>query len=416
MPSYSDLQRQTITRQAAKLIDAGATQREAAAEVGIGQSTLNEWIKGEAGSELSGDQEFAAGVEKSANEATIATKPSKAAPKADGVTADALLEKHGFDPEEWIVTSIRVSEWGNPEEPLFQLRVNAKRRDSLVVIPDLADFEPWAYGQVEEYAARQVAIIPDIHAPFHDERALRAVCDLLAVEQPAEVIFIGDVADMSFLSKHRTHRRFITDLNRTNDSVVANFRRVREAVPDARIIFIPGNHDDRVLYYTQDLAPEFSGVRPGRLHPDMPEPEQSLGFRSLWQLDALGIELVDEDWKLAQHPVTGELTARHGYLVGNNSERKLLEHHGRSQIHGHDHRATITYRTKHDPLDIRVAMSCGTLSQVLPDGLGYAPDPDWTPGMGWCQVWDDGLFQLSFMPYVKNKLLTPWGAAYEGKE
>lgn len=402
-----------IKRAQALLGQRGETQRSVAAKVGIGQSTLNEWLKQIDDGEPEGAHAF---VETHEGEATIGTSPSSSIPEATAVTAEAFLKKHGFDSDEWVVTSVRVSEWGKEEAPMFQLRVNAKRRDSLVIIPDLAKFEPWAYGQIEEYAARQVAIIPDIHAPFHDERALHAVCDLLATEAPEEVIFIGDVSDVSFLSKHRTHRRFITDLNRTNDAVVQNFRHVREAAPESRIIFIPGNHDDRLLYYTQDMAPEFVGVRPGRLHPDAPEPEQSLGFRSLWQLDTLGIELVDEDWKLAQHPVTAELTARHGYLVGNNSERKLLEKHGRSQVHGHDHRATITYRTKHDPMDVRVAMSCGTLCEIKPDGLGYEPDPDWTPGMGWCQVWEDGLFQLSFLPYVKNKLLTPWGAAYEGKE
>lgn len=415
MTVYTPQQKATLVTEARAQLAAGLTQRSVAADLGVGQSSLNEWLK-TADADRGEPDDLRAFVETNDSEATIGTAPQKTIPQANLITGEALLKEHGFDPDEWILTTIRASKWGKPEEPMFQLRVNAKRRDSLVIIPDLSGFEPWAYGQIEDYAERAVAIVPDIHAPFENSPLVRAGCDLIAEEQPAEVVILGDAADVSFLSKHRTHRRFITDLNRTNDAVVGNFRHIREAAPNARIIFIPGNHDARLLYYTQDLAPEFVGVRPGKLHPDAPEPEESLGFRSLWQLDALGIELVDEDWKLATHQVTSELTARHGYLTGNNSERKLLEHHGRSQIHGHDHRATITYRTKHDPLDIRVAMSAGTWSQVEPDGLGYAPDPDWTPGTGWAQVWEDGLFQLSFMPFIKNKLLTPWGAAYEGSE
>lgn len=413
---YSAAEKRAITERAAKLLaQPGATQRTVAAEVGVGQSTLCGWLR-DAGIENSGQTSSGpdpAGIVQSETEAEIT---SDSVEDASTLTPEELLEKHGLDPEDWIVTSIRASRWGKPEEPQFQLRVNATRREGLLVIPDLGDFEPWEYGQIEEYAARHVALIPDLHAPFHDKRALRAVCDFLATEEPEQVIFLGDVADNSMLSKHRTHRRFSALLNETNDAVVANFRRVREAVPDASIIFLPGNHDDRVLYYAQDMAPEFEGVRPGRLPNDTEEPLPSIGFRQLWRLDELGIELVDEDWKLAQYGITPELSARHGYLTGNNSERKLLEKHGRSQVHGHDHRGSLIYRTKHDPLDIRVAMSCGTLSEVRPDGLGYEPDPDWTPGMGWCQVWEDGLFQLSFLPYVKDKLLTPWGAAYEGKE
>lgn len=412
-------EKRAIIAQAEKMLtEPGATQRTVAAKLGIGQSTLCEWLRA-SGVENSGREVGAlpAGVERKGDDVTI-TSPARETPVAapDQRTAEELLRKHGYDPEEYVVTSVRVSEWGNPDSPMFQHRVNATRKDNMLVIPDLGNFTPWEYGQIEEYAPRQVALIPDLHAPYHDEEALRAVCDLLAVEQPAQIIFLGDVADNSVLSKHRTHRRFNAMVNETNDAVVANFRRVREACPDAQIIFLPGNHDARVLYYAQDMAPEFDAVRPGRLPEEDAPPEPSLGFRQLWRLDELGIELVDEDWKLAQFGITPELTARHGYLTGNNSERKLLEKHGRSQVHGHDHRGSLTYRTKHDPLDIRVAMSCGTLSEVKPDGLGYEPDPDWTPGMGWCQVWDDGLFQLSFLPYVKDKLLTPWGAAYEGKE
>lgn len=416
MSQFSDAEKRAIIEQAEKLLaQPGATQRTVAAQLPIGQSTLCGWLR-DAGIDDSGRPGGIdpAGITKTDTDASITSKPL-ADPR--GVTPDQLLEKHGLDPEDWIVTSVRVSEWGKEDEPMFQLRVNATRRDGLVVIPTFGDdFEPWEYGQVEEYQQRSVALIPDLHAPFHDERALRAVCDLLAVERPAQVIFLGDVADNSMLSKHRTHRRFGALLNETNDAVVQNFRRVREAVPDAQIVLLPGNHDDRVLYYAQDMAPEFEALRPGKLTDDEETPPSSIGFRQLWRLDELGIEVIDEDWKLAQFGITPELSARHGYLTGNNSERKLLEKHGRSQVHGHDHRGSLVYRTKHDPLDIRVAMSCGTLCEIKPDGLGYEPDPDWTPGMGWCQVWDDGLFQLSFLPYVKNKLLTPWGAAYEGKE
>lgn len=401
-----------------QLAEPGETQRTVAHRLGIGQSTLCEWLR-EDGVEDSGRGVGAepSGVSRDGDQVTI-TSPVAEKPTAppDERVGEELLKKHGYDPDVWTITSVRVAEWGKVDDPQFQHRVNATRRDGLLVIPDLTDFVPYDYGALPDGSARRVALIPDIHAPFHDENALRAVCRLLRAEQPEEVIILGDVADNSMLSKHRTHRRFNVRLNYTNDAVVKNFRHIRKAAPSSRIIFIPGNHDDRLLYYAQDLAPEMEFVRPGRWDEGEDEPETNIGFRELWHLDRLGIELVDEDWKLAQHSITPELTARHGYLTGNNSERKLLEKHGRSQVHGHDHRGSLIYRTKHDPLDIRVAMSCGTLSQVLPDGLGYEPDPDWTPGMGWCHVWEEGLFQLSFLPYVKDKLLTPWGAAFEGKE
>lgn len=411
---YTAANKRAIVNRAEQLLaDPGATQRSVAAKLGVGQSTLCGWLR-DAGIEGSGHSAGSgpdpAGITRSDQDASI-TSGALSDPR--GVTPDDLLEKHGLDPADWIVTSIRGSEWGKEDAPMFQLRVNATRRDGLLVIPDLGDFEPWEYGQIEEHSERRVALIPDLHAPYHDEEALHAVCELLAAEEPEQIIFLGDVADFSVLSRHRTHHRFAADVSTTNQAVTDNFRRVREAAPNAQIIFLPGNHDARLLYAVQDAVPELAQVSAARL-PGEAKHELPLGFEALWRLRELGIELVDEDWKLAHFAVTSELDARHGYLTGNNSERKLLEKHGRSQVHGHTHRGSLTYRTKHDPLDVRVSMDCGTLSEIKRDGIGYEPAPDWTPGIGWAHIWSDGLFQLSFLPFIKGKLLTPWGAAYAG--
>jgi transposase-like protein len=274
----STAEKRRIVVEAEKLLaEPGASQRTVAPKLGIGQSTLSEWMK-EHGGDTASAGEVPAGITREGGEVSIASKPS---PDADKVTAEQLLKKHGFDPADWIITSVRVSEWGKEEAPMFQLRVNATRKDNLLVIPDLGDFEPWPYGQIEECASRQVALIPDLHAPYHNERALRAVCDLLVAEEPEEVVFLGDVADYSQLSKHRTHSRFGAKLNETNTAVVQNFRRVREAVPEARIVLVPGNHDVRLLYYCQDFAPELDAARPG-----IPIPRSASSSSGTWSASA----------------------------------------------------------------------------------------------------------------------------------
>lgn len=420
MSQYTGAEKRAIIERAEKMLaEPGASQRTVADRLPISQSTLCEWLR-EAGVEDSGRPKGGpepAGVTESGGQITITDSPRSSDPRQEtaGDQAEALMRKRGYDPDLYVVEKVVTSEWGNPDEPMFQDKVWARRKDSCIILPDFKDFEPFEYGQVPVAGDRRVALVPDLHAPFENELAVGAVLDFLYAEEPEEVVFLGDAGDHTRLSKHRTHPRFNAMLNDTNDRIAQNFRRFREAVPQARMVFNPGNHDDRILYYSREVGGELAEVRPGKLFEDEAEPNPSLGYRELYRLDDLGIELVDEDWKLAEHRIAPELSARHGYLTGNNSERKLLETHGRSQVHAHDHRGTITYRTKHDPLDIRVAMSCGTLSQVLPDGLGYQPDPDWTPGMGWAHVWEDGLFQLSFLPFVQNKLLTPWGMAFEGR-
>jgi hypothetical protein len=123
--------RAIIERAQQLLAEPGATQRTVADKLPISQSTLCEWLRAE-GIEDSGRPTGGpapAGITQTGEDASITSKPL-ADPR--GVTPDQLLEKHGLDPTDWIVTSIRVSEWGKEDEPMFQLRVNATRRDGLL--------------------------------------------------------------------------------------------------------------------------------------------------------------------------------------------------------------------------------------------------------------------------------------------
>lgn len=389
-------------------MSAGDSQRKAADRIGKSESTLRNWLAGW----KPGDPEVSSPAGADVGEdgsAVITSDPARGYVPSP----TDILTSHGLDIADWEVISIRASRWGNPDEPMIQLRVNAIRKDNLLLVPEVPTAAPTGLV-IEEFSHGSVAFIGDQHIPYMNPGWERAVLSYLRIEQPSLIVLLGDAADFSSISRHRTHPRFAATVNETNTAVVQHFARLRQVCPDAQIVLLPGNHDDRILYALQDYKPELYGVRPGQLGDTEEVP--LLNYRTLWQLDALGIELVDEDWKLASYNVVPELTARHGYLTGNNSERKLLETHGRSQVHGHDHRGSVIYRTKHDPLDIRVVMSCGTGAEVSPDGLGYQPDPDWTPGIGIGHVWDDGMFVLNFAPYINNKLLLPGGMRFDSEE
>jgi hypothetical protein len=338
-----------------------------------------------------------------------------------GKTPDEVLRNHGCNPDDYVQLSIRITDGGTDEKPIQWVRVNARRKSDLLRAPDLGSFVPRNFKRAQEtdddfFATGNVAFLADPHCPFMDEACFRAVLSYLEHEQPTLVVHLGDAGNYGHLSKHRDHPRFGEMSNSTIDAIGRYFYDCVTAAPDAQHIFLPGNHDARVLYYMQDFAEKMSGVRPARLPGEDEDPEECIGFNQLYRLKDLGVELIDEDWKLASYPIVKELSARHGYLTGNNAERKLLETHGRSQVHGHLHRGEIVYRTKHDPLDVRVSMSVPTLAQVKNDGLGYNPDPDWTPGIGVAYVWDDGRFVVSIAPFIDNELLLPDGRRFSGEE
>lgn len=392
--------------------------REAARQAGIGFSTLHGRLEKNPAAGANSQTAFTAdepGVQEAGDgSATISGEPSQN-PEYPWTPA-TLLEAHGIVAAEWEIISVRVNRWGSPDGPMQQLRVNAIRKANLLQLPGPVEFDLPPGSGIEEYSGEGcVAFVSDHHAPYHSEPFHRAFCSFLKAEQPAKIVILGDAADNSIISRHRTHPRFAAEINRTNDAVVRIFYDYRRCCPDAEIILLPGNHDDRVGYALQDYKPELYGARAGTL-PGESEDIPVMNFRRLWRLDELNITLVDDDWKIASYPVTPSLTARHGYLTGNNSERKLLEKHGRSQVHGHDHRLSMIFRTKHDPLDVRVAMSCGTAAEVEPDGLGYEPDPDWQQGCGVGYIWEDGFFALAPAPFIQGSLLLPDGRRFYADE
>ncbi len=404
----SDIDKQFAA--ALRLIQGGSSVRAAAREIGIARGTLRARLEKSppyypAPADTSGPD--LPGISGDHMAPVIASTPMP----DSSWTPEALLAAHDLDPDKYEVVSARASRWGNPEEPMEQLRINAIRKDSLLQVPDLSKFEAPDLSGIEEFSTGCTVFLADAHAPYHDVALQEALLEFLAAEQPGRIVFLGDEADYSVISKHRTHPRFAALVNETNDAVVKNLYEVRCAAPDAEIILLPGNHDQRLLYAMQDHEPNLYNVRPGAI-PGEDEPIDSLNFRNLWQLDKLGIEFVDEEWKLAKYQLTPELTARHGHLTGANSERQLLQKYGRSQVHGHLHRGSVIYRTKHDPLDIRVVLDCGTRAAVKPDGLGYEPEPDWTPGIGIGHFWEDQKFVLSFAPFIDNELLIPDGRKF----
>jgi predicted phosphodiesterase len=400
----------SLVQRAKALIGGGMSQRKAAAQVGMPQSSLSEALKREGYEQppVTANPDPAS-ADINDEQASITSQPLT---DARGITPDELLLKHALDPEEWVVTSVRVSEWGNTEEPMFQLRVNASRRASLPTAPDLGDIEPREYAPAGPFSSGSVAFLADPHCPFMDEECFSATLAYLRDEEPSLVVHLGDIGNHGHISKHRAHPRFMETTNATCAAAARYFYDCVNAAPDAEHVFLPGNHDQRILYYMQDHAEKLFGIQAPALPNEEAPPQELLSFDTVYRLHDLGVKLIDDDWKLAQYSIVSELTARHGYLTGNNAERKLLETHGRSQVHGHLHRGEIVYRTKHDPLDVRVAMSVPTLAQVDSSGLGYQPDADWTPGIGVAQVWDDEKFVVSIAPFIDGELLCPDGRRF----
>lgn len=319
-------------------------------------------------------------------------------------TGPNMLEAAGLDPKEWAVTKIEAKQALNGDKPPV-VRVVAVPHSTF----DLAATTrgPLPKPKPPQTGDRSLVFCGDHHAPHQDPGLHAAFCSFLSDERPAFLGVLGDVGDYASVSRHRAAEGFRQGVAACNQGAYDVLHDYREASPDTQIVLLPGNHDARIEFYIQDNAEKLLGVGPA-----YQEDSPMYDLRRLWRLDELGVELVGGTWETAKYKVTPSLTMRHGYMVAKNNGEGMLNKHGRSAVQGHDHRLRATFKTKHDPLDIRVAWSAGCMCVVDEEGLGYSPEPDWQQGCLVGHAWKDGDFALSPAPYVSGKLLIPDGRRF----
>lgn len=382
------------------------SQRSVAEKVGLAESSLRYKLARRAQQRAQASAEQAPGVRRNDDgSATIVANKT-----AESWTPESLLEAHGLEPDEWEIIRVRGNRWGDPDDPNHQLRIDVVPRESLV-LP--AALEPVEFGSLVkpapdggvDFGSKTIVVVGDQHCPLHDRTLHKLFVQFLLDEQPAEGVLLGDILDFTEISRHRTRPGFTQTVNDTIQSAFEVLRDYRLASPDTRWRLLRGNHDDRLEHAILDNNEKLYGITAAD------EEIPALSLKRLLHLDELGIELVDEDWDRAKTPVTTSLSARHGYMTSEGTGRQMLNKHSNSQIQGHSHRMRFSYRTQHDPIDVRVAIEAGTMAQIH-EGLGYADEPDWQQGFVYGTAWDDGDFALAPAIYVDGRLLLPDGRRY----
>jgi hypothetical protein len=212
-------------------------------------------------------------------------------------------------------------------------------------------------------------VLSDLQLPYHDRRAVSAVCNLLAdrAGDIAEVHQIGDFFD--FLAVSRFSRGTAAEdgrgLQREIDVAESVMADINAAYPGLKTR-IRGNHDDRLDKYLASHAQGLRGLR-------------ALQYDSLTLASQYGWETKAEPYRLAPQTV-----AVHGLAVRSRSGYTAHAHLDRlpgNIVHGHTHRAGIVFRTLGDRA--RWAMEVGCLmDKAKAHYLGPARAADWQMAIG----------------------------------
>jgi predicted phosphodiesterase len=254
---------------------------------------------------------------------------------------------------------------------------------------------PWKLPESDEtkyepfiIKAKKIAVLSDIHIPYHSIAALSAALDFIQSEKPDAILLNGDTIDFYGLSrfmKDPRKRSVAHELQATRDflDILSQF--------GAKIYFKIGNHEERYEHYLMRVAPELLGVREFEL-------------KHLLGLDARGIDLIGDKRIIKAN----NLNIVHGHEFGQsifspvNVARGLFLRGKVSAMQGHNH--SVSEHTESNMNgDIITTWSLGCLCELNP---AYLPINKWSHGFAIVDLSENGKdFHVRNYRIHKGKIL-----------
>lgn len=234
--------------------------------------------------------------------------------------------------------------------------------------------------------------------PTHSEPAIEIALAVTKAAKPAQVILVGDNADLPEFGKYRLTPAFAQTTQATVDRLTLLCAQLRAAAPDAQIVWLAGNHEERLPNYLIDNARAAFGLRKG----NTPESWPVMSVPYLCRMDEYGIEY-RPGYPTSHHWITERLKVIHGEKVrsGGSTASAYLATEKTSVLFGHVHRREYAARTRDDhdgPREV-MAASPGCLARTdgaVPSTKG-GTDLDGRP-LYRSEDWQQGLAVVEFNP------------------
>jgi predicted phosphodiesterase len=233
----------------------------------------------------------------------------------------------------------------------------------------------------------RVAILSDIHIPYHDKTPLVEALRTCRKWGPTHLLLNGDIADffsVSFWEKDPRKRNLANEIATVREFLGV----VRKQFPKAEIIYKLGNHEERWERYLRVKAPELIGVADFEtnkvLHFDK-HGIQGVGECRVIRIGHLNVIHGHEFRWGIQSPVN---PARGFYLRGKECV-----------IGGHLHQ-TSAHNEKSMNGTVVSAWSTGCLCDMQPD---YAPINKWNHGFATVELDKGGMFEVHNYKLIQGR-------------
>jgi predicted phosphodiesterase len=163
--------------------------------------------------------------------------------------------------------------------------------------------------------------IPDCHFGFADERAWRVALDVATQLKPHETVILGDFFDCYSVSRHdkdplKNYGLLKQELARGQEAL----REIQRATKGAKLVFLEGNHENRIPRFINAYADKLAGILETRDILGLPKnclfiPYGQGGFYRM-----------------------GKLLATHGTIFNRHVAAGMIAKYGHSVVFGHTHR------------------------------------------------------------------------------
>ena len=277
-----------------------------------------------------------------------------------------------------------------------------------VIVPDI---------QIGYYRGRDGSL-----EPTHDEKAISITLGVIKSTQPEVIACVGDNLDFPEMGKYLTYPAYAQTTQASIDRATLFCAQMRAAAPDAKIIWLAGNHEERMPKYLLVNAGAAYGLRKGNI----PESWPVLSVPYLCRMDEFGVEY-RPGYPASDYWINEKLRVIHGDRVKSSGSTAhiYLNSEKTSVIYGHIHRIEVAYKTREDfdgPRTI-MAASPGCLARIdgaIPstkggvdlDGRPLTRHENWQQGLAVVQYEDSGAHRFT---YDTIPIYNGW-AMYNGKE
>ena len=226
----------------------------------------------------------------------------------------------------------------------------------------------------------------------HDEDAIDIAFSIIKDVKPDLIVMVGDNLDLPEFGKYRLSSAYALTTQASIDRATTLCAQIRSLAPHARIVWLSGNHEERLVNYVIDNAKSAFALRKG----NTPDSWPVLSVPYLCRFDEFGIEFVP-GYPAGQFWINQRLRVIHGTKVRSNGStaHAYLSTEKTSVLYGHIHRREWAERSRSDwdgPKTV-MAASPGTLARcdgTVPstkggldlDGRPMTVVEDWQQGVG----------------------------------